>query len=280
MPAVRARHLGSLGTSLCLHALVLGAAAVFGFSVRDSEPPSTFALSLRPERDPAEVLASVPITFVPVAVEELGLQEGGSLELAEPELLEAELLAEPLEVFPLAPLEQEVLASVDLAFGYPFLEGRVEAPGGATGNLAAAGAGTKANGTGTGSGPLAAGGPGGGMGEGSLAGRPGGTATSGVPPPAAPRGIVAEPVPLATPRPSYPRLAVRAGEEGSVLCRLHLDVQGSVVEVDIVESSGHDLLDRAAKDAVAGWRFEPRRVDGRPVTALVLHRITFRLTEG
>jgi protein TonB len=89
---------------------------------------------------------------------------------------------------------------------------------------------------------------------------------------------VVEPVPLEMPPPAYPRLARRAGEEGSVLCRLDLAPSGEVVAVEVLESSGSARLDEAARLALARWRFEPRRVDGRPVAAQVLHRVTFRLS--
>jgi protein TonB len=98
------------------------------------------------------------------------------------------------------------------------------------------------------------------------------------PPAEAPRVVeVVEPRPLDTPPPVYPPLARRNGEEGSVLLRLRLDERGAVVEAVVVESSGSARLDRAASAALALWRFEPRREDGRAVAASVLHRITFRL---
>ncbi|HEX6885612.1 MAG TPA: TonB family protein [Planctomycetota bacterium] len=91
---------------------------------------------------------------------------------------------------------------------------------------------------------------------------------------------VHEPVPRHTPAPGYPRLARRAGEEGSVLCRLHLDAAGAVRAVEVVESSGHARLDEAVRETLATWSFEPRREDGRAVPGSLLHRVTFRLTSG
>jgi periplasmic protein TonB len=91
---------------------------------------------------------------------------------------------------------------------------------------------------------------------------------------------VSEPVPRHTPAPGYPRLARRAGEEGSVLCRLHLDAAGAVLTVEVVESSGHARLDEAVRETLATWSFEPRREDGRAVPGSLLHRVTFRLTSG
>lgn len=89
--------------------------------------------------------------------------------------------------------------------------------------------------------------------------------------------IIADPVPLEVPSPPYPRLARRAGEQGSVLLRLELDREGRVARVEVVESSGFSRLDRAAQETLSGWRFEPRREDGRAVASSVLHRVTFRL---
>jgi protein TonB len=79
------------------------------------------------------------------------------------------------------------------------------------------------------------------------------------------------------PRPDYPLSAVRRGEEGRVLCALHVDVSGGVTRVDVLRSSGLALLDRAATDALTKWRFEPARDNGRPVPCRIPHWVTFRL---
>ena len=80
-----------------------------------------------------------------------------------------------------------------------------------------------------------------------------------------------------SPAPGYPRLARRAGEEGSVLCRLHITADGTVERVEVIESSGSERLDAAAREGLLVWRFEPRREDGTAVAESRLHRITFRL---
>jgi protein TonB len=82
---------------------------------------------------------------------------------------------------------------------------------------------------------------------------------------------------LVAPPPAYPRLAVRAGEEGTVLCHIHVGADGGVLSVEVVESSGSERLDRSAVQALSAWRFEPRRVDGAAVACVVPHRVTFRL---
>jgi protein TonB len=79
------------------------------------------------------------------------------------------------------------------------------------------------------------------------------------------------------PRPDYPSQSVRHGEEGRVLCMLHIDARGKVSRVEVLRSSGHDALDDAAVDALMRWKFLPARKDGRAVECRVPHWVTFRL---
>jgi len=47
----------------------------------------------------------------------------------------------------------------------------------------------------------------------------------------------------------YPRSARRAGLEGAALVDVHIDADGTIVEVELARSSGFELLDRAALDS-------------------------------
>ena len=83
---------------------------------------------------------------------------------------------------------------------------------------------------------------------------------------------------LANPAPRYPRLSLRAGDEGRVLLRVLVDASGRPVEVTVERSSGHRDLDRAAREKVlADWRFHPAQRDGVPVSAYALVPIDFAL---
>jgi len=77
--------------------------------------------------------------------------------------------------------------------------------------------------------------------------------------------------------PTYPRESVGRGEEGTVLLRLSISARGGVASVEVVESSGHPRLDRAARDALLAWRFEPATLAGEPIASTLLHPVTFRL---
>lgn len=80
-------------------------------------------------------------------------------------------------------------------------------------------------------------------------------------PPAA--GVVVAPSPLAdNPPPAYPAAARRRGLQGLVVVLVRVLPDGSAGALSVAESSGHALLDQAALDAVAGWRFRPALRDG------------------
>ncbi|WP_135466303.1 energy transducer TonB [Crenalkalicoccus roseus] len=94
-------------------------------------------------------------------------------------------------------------------------------------------------------------------------------------------GAVSQPTPEYRPEePRYPEGARRRGETGTVRVRLHVDERGRVARVDLLGSSGHAELDRAAQDYFARWRFRPaRRADGLPVADSVTAALTWRLVD-
>lgn len=64
-------------------------------------------------------------------------------------------------------------------------------------------------------------------------------------------------VPVARETPSFPREALAAGlDSGNVKARLTIGAKGNVESVDIVSAS-HRSFNRAVRDALARWRFEP-----------------------
>ena len=47
----------------------------------------------------------------------------------------------------------------------------------------------------------------------------------------------------------------------------------------MLQSSGYPALDRAAVQAVEGWRFQPARRDGRDTGSLLYVPVVFRLND-
>ncbi|CCE23233.1 energy transducer TonB [Methylotuvimicrobium alcaliphilum] len=64
---------------------------------------------------------------------------------------------------------------------------------------------------------------------------------------------------LNNPKPVYPMYARRRGWEGTVVLRVHVGADGHTQRVTIQRSSGHDVLDESAMDAVKEWRFVPAK---------------------
>lgn len=82
---------------------------------------------------------------------------------------------------------------------------------------------------------------------------------------------------LRNPKPVYPTLSQRRGEEGEVLIELVVAADGSVQKVGIKRSSGFDRLDQAALSAVRNWRFVPGKRAGMPEAMSYVVPIPFRL---
>lgn len=69
---------------------------------------------------------------------------------------------------------------------------------------------------------------------------------------------------LNNPRPSYPAISRRMGEQGKVMLRVFVDENGMPQQIEIKESSGFDRLDKAAIASVQRWRFAPGKRNGVP----------------
>ncbi|MEM7518001.1 MAG: energy transducer TonB, partial [Planctomycetota bacterium] len=98
------------------------------------------------------------------------------------------------------------------------------------------------------------------------------------PPAETPGELDVLPTILSAPAPSYPKRAIRLGQEGAVTCRILVDATGIVKSVSVAESSGHRLLDEAAIAAVQTWSFAPGRLAGLPAERELRHIVRFELT--
>lgn len=83
-----------------------------------------------------------------------------------------------------------------------------------------------------------------------------------------------------TPQPQYPDSARREGKEGRVLLRVLVDEEGRTKAIEVNQSSGHDMLDRAATEAIKKWRFVPARAGGKPIETWVKVPIEFQLSNA
>jgi protein TonB len=78
-------------------------------------------------------------------------------------------------------------------------------------------------------------------------------------------------------QPHYPLAARKRGYEGKAIVRVKVSGTGQVNAAEVVESSGFDILDNAAREAVARWQFQPATRDGRPTSGRIDVPVEFRL---
>lgn len=78
-------------------------------------------------------------------------------------------------------------------------------------------------------------------------------------------------------RPQYPQRSLDKNEEGTVVFRFLIGLDGSVVNSILVQSSGYDRLDQAAKEAFQRCKFVPGRIDGVPRQTWVRQPFQWRL---
>ena len=105
------------------------------------------------------------------------------------------------------------------------------------------------------------------------------SATLGVPPiptdPIRVGGDIKAPARLVYAAPAYPPIAIQGRIEGTVVLEAVIDETGVVKDLRVVRSI--PLLDRAAIDAVAKWRYTPTRLNGVAVSVLMTVQVTFTL---
>ncbi len=82
-----------------------------------------------------------------------------------------------------------------------------------------------------------------------------------------------------TTRVDYPNESKRHHEHGIVMLRVLVGEDGTPQRVEIEKSSGYVRLDRAARESVMQWHFNPGTREGKPHAAWGLVPIAFRLEE-
>ena len=97
---------------------------------------------------------------------------------------------------------------------------------------------------------------------------PAAPAAAGPAPPAAPSAPAAVQLPssnadyLQNPKPAYPPLSRRLGEQGKVIVRVLIGADGVPRKAELRQASGFDRLDRAALDTTLQWRYVPGKRGG------------------
>ena len=76
--------------------------------------------------------------------------------------------------------------------------------------------------------------------------------------------------------PVYPEEARKEGIEGTVVLEATTGIYGKVKKLKVLKGK-HDILNKAAVEAVKQWVYEPMLKDGKPVPAEFTVAVRFRL---
>lgn len=88
------------------------------------------------------------------------------------------------------------------------------------------------------------------------------------------------PFPVLTPQAViYPRRAIRKGWEGQTVVAAEVLPDGTVGRTAVAQSSGHEILDHAAQDAIKTWKFETESEIEEAVPQYVDIPVTFKLKD-
>lgn len=82
---------------------------------------------------------------------------------------------------------------------------------------------------------------------------------------------------LNNPAPIYPPLAKSRNIEGKVLLEVLVSEKGEASKLKIISSSGSNLLDESAFEAVKNWKFIPAQKFGKNVEATIIVPIEFKI---
>lgn len=92
------------------------------------------------------------------------------------------------------------------------------------------------------------------------------------------KAVIAKPLFAAPPEPpSYPKLARKRGQQGTVWVEVLLGETGQQIRAEVYQSSGASLLDRAALSVVKKWQFIAHRINGVAVASRIRIPVEFSL---
>ena len=81
-------------------------------------------------------------------------------------------------------------------------------------------------------------------------------------------------------KPKYPEQAREQGWEGTTILKVLVDPAGRSEQVRVHRTSGFDVLDDAAMNALRRWEFHPAHHGQKSVESWVNIPVVFKLKEG
>ena len=83
---------------------------------------------------------------------------------------------------------------------------------------------------------------------------------------------------ISNPKPiSYPKWAVTQNWQGKIVIAVEVLTDGSVGLYQVMRSTGYQMLDEAAVQAVQSWKFHPALKEGQPIRTCIQIPVIFQL---
>ena len=77
--------------------------------------------------------------------------------------------------------------------------------------------------------------------------------------------------------PQYPAAALRNSAQGTTKIAVLVNENGDVLKIDVLSSSGSDLLDTATISAFTSCKFKPGTRDGNPIESTTVFEYVWRI---
>lgn len=82
-----------------------------------------------------------------------------------------------------------------------------------------------------------------------------------------------------SPFPAYPPELLARRIQATVVLRLKIATDGSIVEATVHRTSGYEAMDQAAINGVKSWKFRPAMKNGKPIESIVRKPFAFEIRE-
>tara|TARA_B100000524_G_scaffold197900_1_gene102794 strand:+ start:95 stop:811 length:717 start_codon:yes stop_codon:yes gene_type:complete len=82
---------------------------------------------------------------------------------------------------------------------------------------------------------------------------------------------------LNNPHPKYPLIARKKGWQGRIILQVSVNNKGIVDNIEILKSSGYEILDSESTNTIKEWKFKPAMIGKTPVNDVLAIPIRFML---
>ena len=82
---------------------------------------------------------------------------------------------------------------------------------------------------------------------------------------------------IQNPHPEYPMIARKKGWQGRLLLNVSVNKNGDVTNINVVETSGFEILDKTSVKTIKNWKFIPARIGGKNIEDNLNIPVSFKL---